>query len=206
MSTPLQLVVIDHYDSFTYNLVESFRKLNLSVEVHRPDKGLKQLQHILQDPNKQTILILSPGPGKPSDATVSKALVKIFYNKIPILGICLGHQIIAEALGGEVRKIYPPCHGKSIKIQHEQQTLFKKVPNHCVAARYHSLAVNKLPPNFIQTAQFESIVMAMQHHFHPVFGLQFHPESILTPDGDILLENFIAISQKFYQSKEVSHV
>lgn len=206
MSNLLQLVVIDHYDSFTYNLVESFRKFQLSVTVHRPDIGLEQIQHILQDPNKKTILILSPGPGKPSDATVSQKLVKYFYNKIPILGICLGHQIIAEALGGEVKKIYPPYHGKSIKIQHQQQTLFKKAPNHFVAARYHSLAVNKLPPQFKQTAQFESIVMSMQHHLYPVFGLQFHPESILTPDGDILLENFIAISQKFYQSKEVSHV
>lgn len=206
MINTLQLVVIDHYDSFTYNLVESFRKLHLSVAVHRPDIGLKRLRHILQDPNKKTILILSPGPGRPSDAIVSKTLVKIFHTKIPILGICLGHQIIAEALGGEVKKIYPPCHGKSIRIQHEQLALFNRVSNQCMVARYHSLAVNKLPLQFKLTSHFESIVMSMQHNLYPVFGLQFHPESILTPDGEILLENFIAISQKFYQSKKVSHV
>lgn len=183
------LLIIDNYDSFTYNLVQYFQILNQEVCVYTHDQiSVAQIKQLA--PNH---LVISPGPKAPKDAGVSMEAIRSFYATIPILGICLGHQSIAQAFGGQIIAAPEIMHGKTSVIKHNQTGLFKNIPNPFQATRYHSLAVDKntLPKNFSVDAWADDTIMAIAHRHYPVFGLQFHPEAILSQHGLQLLENFL---------------
>ncbi len=187
------LVLIDNYDSFTYNLVHYFKEIGQEVVVYRNDQ--KKVEEILDlEPN---FIVISPGPSKPSNAGICIDLVKEIVNikkKIPILGVCLGHQVIAEAFGGKVIQSGKPIHGKVSKIFHKSSRLFSKINNPFNATRYHSLIIDKqeLPNCLNITASTEDdTIMAVEHKNLHIFGVQFHPESISTDSGHQLLKNFL---------------
>jgi para-aminobenzoate synthetase component 2 len=183
------LLVIDNYDSFTYNLVQYVKQLGIDVTVARNDE---LTIHGIIELNPDAILI-SPGPGSPSVAGISLETVRAFFDKLPILGICLGHQTIAQAFGGSVIKAIKPMHGKVSSIQHDGKSAFHEIPSPFRAARYHSLVVdsNQIPDCLAVTALSEDgEIMGIRHRKYPVEGLQFHPEAILTEHGLKLLENF----------------
>lgn len=185
------ILLLDNYDSFTYNLYQALVSLGAQVEVIRNDRmtvgGLEALQ--------PTHVVLSPGPKTPVDAGVSIELILKLRGKIPILGVCLGHQAIAAAFGGRVVPAKKILHGKTSRIQHNSQGLFQNIPNPFEATRYHSLAVceKTLPTCLRVVARAEDKeIMAIQHESEPIFGFQFHPESVLTKVGSPLLKNFLA--------------
>jgi len=184
------LVIIDNYDSFTYNLVQYFGELDADIRVFRNDQiKLHELIELAPDQ-----LVISPGPGEPiKDGGVSPEAVLHFTGKIPILGVCLGHQCLASVNGGKVERAPRLMHGKTSQIFHSGKGIFANLPSPFEATRYHSLIVNEpLPDNLevIATTQ-ENEIMAIKHKVHPVYGLQFHPESILTQNGKDLLKNFL---------------
>lgn len=185
------LLIIDNYDSFTYNLVQYFQCLNQEVVVYRHDQI--SLQQIKQLAPKH--LVVSPGPKAPRDAGISMEVIHTFHQEIPLLGVCLGHQCIAQAFGGHIISAEKIMHGKTSIISHKQQGIFKGIPNNFLAARYHSLVVEKgsLPACFTIDAWTNDTIMAISHRQYPIFGLQFHPEAILTQYGMHLLENFLKI-------------
>ena len=184
------IILIDNYDSFTYNLVQYLSELGAKLKVFRNDKiTLSEAKRL-----KPTHIVISPGPGRPSDAGISKKLIKEFCDKIPILGVCLGHQCIGEAFGGKIVGAKRLMHGKTSKIYHNKKEIFKSIKNPFDATRYHSLIVERksLPKCFDIIAQTkEKEIMAIKHKEHPVWGVQFHPESILTTEGKHILKNFI---------------
>ena len=185
------ILLIDNYDSFSYNLYQLIGKVNSDIMVSRNDmmtvEGIRDL-------NPEAI-ILSPGPGKPENAGICMDLVKEFHDKIPILGVCLGHQAICAALGGEVSHAKRLMHGKSSKISLDYDFIFKSLPSEISVGRYHSLSLveDSLPDclEIISKARDDGEVMAVKHRDFNVYGLQFHPESILTPDGLTIIENFL---------------
>lgn len=184
------LAVIDNYDSFTYNLVQLVRELGWPVKVYRNDAVATES---LLDPGYSGILI-SPGPGRPEDAGICLAAVRQLIGKKPILGVCLGHQTIAQALGGQVIQADRLMHGKTSTILHDGRGIYEKIPPAFTAARYHSLAVaeESLPDNLTISARTpEGEVMGIRHTRYPVEGVQYHPESIATPQGKALLMNFL---------------
>ena len=188
------ILMIDNYDSFTYNLVQYLGELGEQLVVKRNDaitaRGVARL--------RPSSLVISPGPGTPSDAGVSNELIRTFAGRIPILGVCLGHQCIGEVFGGEVVRATRPMHGKTSRIFHRGTPLFKGLPNPFDATRYHSLIVKRatLPDVLTVTAwTAEKEIMGLQHRTLPVYGVQFHPESILTAVGKDLLRNFLALSR-----------
>lgn len=183
------LLIIDNYDSFTYNLVQYFQCLQQEVVVYTHDQiSLAQIKKLAP-----AYLVISPGPKAPDDAGISMAAIRAFYQTIPILGICLGHQCLAQVFGGQIISAPEIMHGKTSVLQHNQQGLFQNIPNPFQAARYHSLAVDKssLPDCFSIDAWVDDTIMAISHRQYPVFGLQFHPEAILSQYGHQLLENFL---------------
>lgn len=183
------LLLIDNYDSFTYNLVQYFQCLNQDVLIYEHDKiDLKTIKRL--DPQ---YLVISPGPKSPDDAGISLAAIQEFYTSIPILGICLGHQCLAQAFGGTIISAPEIMHGKTSTITHNYQGVFRDVPNLFKATRYHSLAVDvaSLPSCFSIDAWAKETIMAISHRQFPLFGLQFHPEAILSQYGLQLLENFL---------------
>ena len=185
------ILLIDNYDSFSYNLYQLIGKVNSDIMVSRNDmmtvEGIRDL-------NPEAI-ILSPGPGKPENAGICMDLVKEFHDEIPILGVCLGHQAICAALGGEVSHAKRLMHGKSSKISLDYDFIFKGLPGEITVGRYHSLSLveDSLPDclEIISKARDDGEVMAVKHRDFNVYGLQFHPESILTPDGLTIIENFL---------------
>ena len=185
------ILLIDNYDSFSYNLYQLIGQVNSDIMVSRNDmmtvEGIRDL-------NPEAI-ILSPGPGKPENAGICMDLVREFHDKIPILGVCLGHQAICAALGGEVSHAKRLMHGKSSKISLEYDFIFKSLPSEISVGRYHSLSLveDSLPDclEIISKARDDREVMAVKHNDFNVYGLQFHPESILTPDGLTIIENFL---------------
>ena len=187
------LVLIDNYDSFTYNLVHYFKEIGQEVVVYRNDQ--KKVEEILD--LRPNFIVISPGPSKPSNAGICIDLVKEIVNKkkkIPILGVCLGHQVIAEAFGGKVIQSGKPIHGKVSEIFHKNSKLFSKISNPFNATRYHSLIIDKQElPNCLKiTASTEdNTIMAVEHKKLYIFGVQFHPESISTDSGHQLLKNFL---------------
>ena len=184
------LLLIDNYDSFTYNVYQAIADLGRSLQVVRNDRIT--LDEIAA--GNYEALIISPGPGTPDDAGISKEAVRQFAGKLPILGICLGHQVIGEAFGAKVIRAPLPVHGKTAKIRHDGQGLYVNLPQPLTAGRYHSLIVERstLPDCLEITAtNDEGLIMGMRHKQFNVQGLQFHPESILTPDGGKLLANFL---------------
>lgn len=183
------LLIIDNYDSFTYNLVDYFRCLGQEVVVYTHDQiTLMQIKKLAPD-----YLVISPGPKAPNDAGISIDAIREFYQHIPILGICLGHQCIAQAFGGQIILAPEIMHGKTSLIQHNQEGIFQDIPNPFKATRYHSLAVENasLPDCFSIDAWVGETIMGISHRHYPLFGLQFHPEAILTQHGHQLLENFL---------------
>ncbi|MBS0153880.1 MAG: aminodeoxychorismate/anthranilate synthase component II [Nitrospira sp.] len=186
------LLVIDNYDSFTYNLVQYLGELGEDVQVVRNDKiTLDQIEELHPDR-----LVISPGPCTPKEAGISVDAIRRFGGKIPILGVCLGHQSMAVAYGGEVIRAARLMHGKTSQIKHNGKTIFQSLPNPFEATRYHSLIVNRanLPDCFeISAETAESEIMGLRHKTLGVEGVQFHPESILTTAGKDLLRNFLKL-------------
>lgn len=187
------LLMIDNYDSFTYNLVQYFLELGEEVEVIRNDK--LTLDDIEKMAPRQ--LVISPGPCTPKEAGISVAAIKRFAGQIPILGICLGHQSITEAFGGDVVRAERLMHGKTSPILHDNSGIFKGIPSPFTATRYHSLiAKRETFPDCLRITAWteEDEIMGLQHKEFPVWGMQFHPESILTTEGMQLLRNFLELT------------
>ena len=185
-----RLLLIDNYDSFTYNLVQAFLVLGAEVSVYRND-ALEVPAALALAPSH---LCISPGPGTPRDAGVSMDMIRAFAGRIPVLGVCLGHQSIVEVFGGQVVRAERLMHGKTSQLHHDGGTLFAGLPQPCEVGRYHSLiaAPESLPPQLQVSAQTaEGEIMAVRHRAFTVEGVQFHPESILTPQGPQLLGNFL---------------
>jgi anthranilate synthase/aminodeoxychorismate synthase-like glutamine amidotransferase len=188
-----RLLLIDNYDSFTYNLVQAFLVLGAEVTVYRNDALTPEEARALAP----THLCISPGPGTPYDAGVSMDMIRAFMGSIPVLGVCLGHQSIVEVLGGKVVRAGRLMHGKTSLVRHDGSALFAGLPQPCEVGRYHSLiaAPESLPASLTVSARTdEGEIMAVRHRTLAVEGVQFHPESILTPDGPRLLKNFLEYS------------
>jgi para-aminobenzoate synthetase component II len=186
------LLVIDNYDSFTYNLVQYLGELGEHVEVRRNDAvTLDEIESTIR-PER---IVISPGPGTPDDAGITLKLIERFAGRIPILGVCLGHQAIGQAFGGKVVRAQILMHGKSSEIFHDGKTIFAGLENRFKAGRYHSLIVERdsLPPALEISAHTDEIIMGLRHKEMKVEGVQFHPESILTPSGKQLLANFLKL-------------
>lgn len=184
------LLVIDNYDSFTYNLVQYLGELGADMKVFRNDDlTIKQLKAL-----KPSRILISPGPGYPKDAGISIDAILEFAGKVPILGVCLGHQAIGEAFGGKIVQAKRFMHGKTSKIFHDNKGVFKGLPNPFVATRYHSLLVEKNSlPEVLEVSAWtkEGEIMGLRHKKFQIEGVQFHPESILTIEGKKLLKNFL---------------
>jgi len=188
-----KVLFIDNFDSFTYNLVDDFCKRDCQARVYRADTDLGELK-ALADEFDPDLLVISPGPGTPDTAGVSLSTVGYFKDKLPILGVCLGHQVIVQYFGGQIGHAPQPMHGKPSRVTHNQRGIFAGVENPLQAGRYHSLCATKLPDCLEQTAEYEGIVMGVEHKELPIFGVQFHPESILTPAGGKIIENVLSIA------------
>jgi anthranilate synthase component 2/para-aminobenzoate synthetase component 2 len=192
MSQAPRLLLVDNYDSFTYNLVQAFLVLGADVLVHRNDAITVEDAEALAP----THLCISPGPGTPRDAGVSIAMIKAFAGRIPVFGVCLGHQSIVEALGGDVVRAGRLMHGKVSKVEHDARGIFAGLPQPFEAGRYHSLiAKPETLPGVLEVSArtAEGEIMGVRHKELVVEGVQFHPESILTPDGPKLMGNFLSL-------------
>ena len=186
------LLMIDNYDSFTYNLVQYFGELGEDIQIFRNDKITIEQIELLQ-PSR---IVISPGPCTPVEAGVSVEVIRYFGGRLPLLGVCLGHQSLAVAFGGEVVRAERLMHGKTSKIQHDGKTIFQQLPNPFDATRYHSLIVKRetLPSCFeISAETAEGEIMGLRHRSLGIEGVQFHPESILTMAGKNLLRNFLKL-------------
>ncbi|HEV7699095.1 MAG TPA: aminodeoxychorismate/anthranilate synthase component II [Pyrinomonadaceae bacterium] len=185
------LLVVDNYDSFTYNLVQYLGELGADMRVVRNDEvTVDEIENVL----KPERILISPGPGTPDAAGISLAVIDRFIGKLPILGVCLGHQAIGQHFGGKVVRAPEPVHGKPVDIAHDGRTIFGDIPDNFEAGRYHSLIVDRdeWPDELEVSAESpDGLVMAMRHKTLPIEGVQFHPESILTQHGKKLLENFL---------------
>ena len=184
------ILMIDNYDSFTYNLVQYLGVLGSEVEVHRNDKiTLDEIESM-----KPERIVISPGPGTPQSAGITISMIERFHSKLPILGVCLGHQAIGAAFGGRVLHAARIMHGKTSEISHDGRGVFRDLPDPITATRYHSLAVERksLPSCLEVSAEAEDgEIMGLRHREYPAEGIQFHPESILTKEGMNILKNFI---------------
>ncbi|MBE5394131.1 aminodeoxychorismate/anthranilate synthase component II [Brevibacillus borstelensis] len=189
------ILMIDNYDSFTYNLVQYVGELGQELQVRRNDKiTLEEIEQLAPD-----YLMISPGPCTPNEAGISMEAIRHFAGKIPILGVCLGHQSIGQVFGGKVLRAERLMHGKTSEVFHDGQTIFAGIPSPFTAARYHSLIVEEatLPPELEVTARTaEGEIMALRHREYPIEGVQFHPESIITQHGKKLLQNFLTAYAK----------
>ncbi len=190
-----KVLFIDNFDSFTYNLVDDFCKRNCLAKVYRADTALDELK-ALAEKFEPDLLVISPGPGTPDTAGVSLEATGYFKDKFPILGVCLGHQVIVQYFGGKIGHAPTPMHGKPSRITHNGKDVFAGVENPLQAGRYHSLVAVQVPECLEKTAEFEGIVMGVRHKELPIFGVQFHPESILTPAGGKIIENILSIAEK----------
>ena len=189
-----KLLVIDNYDSFTYNLVQMFMPYDLSIQVHRSDQiSLNRIKEMAPD-----YVLVSPGPRDPAHAGISKALIEAFHQSIPILGVCLGMQCINEVFGGRTIRCPTPTHGKTSLVHHRHQALFVDMPTPFIAARYHSLAVepaaDALDRELTITGRTDDgTIMGLSHRVFPLHGVQFHPESFLTQDGFKMVAAFLEL-------------
>ena len=192
-ATQPRLLLIDNYDSFTYNLVQAFLVLGADVRVIRNDAiSVEEAKRL-----DITHLCISPGPGTPHDAGVSMDMIRAFAGRLPIFGVCLGHQSIVEVFGGDVVRAPRLMHGKTSMVKHDGRTLFEGLPNPCEVGRYHSLIAQpeSLPPELLVTSQTpEGEIMGVRHRTLMVEGVQFHPESVLTPQGPQLMGNFLRLT------------
>ncbi|WP_221088204.1 anthranilate synthase component II [Deinococcus aquaedulcis] len=191
--SPLTILLIDNYDSFTYNLVQYFGELGCELTVWRNDAfTLADVQALNPD-----AIVVSPGPCTPAEAGQSVEVIRELGTSYPVLGVCLGHQSIGAAFGAQVGRALQPVHGKTSPVRHDGTGLFAGLPEAVTVTRYHSLVVRDLPPELVATAWTtdpeEEIVMALRHRDHPIFGVQFHPESLATQGGMDMLRNFLAL-------------
>ena len=188
----MKLLVIDNYDSFTYNLVQLFGEMDVDLVVKRNNEiSIDEIKKLKPDR-----ICISPGPGRPENAGISSDLIRELGSQIPILGVCLGHQCIAQVFGGEVVRAEKLMHGKTSQIHHEHRGVFKDLAEPLEATRYHSLIVRResLPESLEITAEADDgEIMGLQHREFPIHGVQFHPESILTTEGRKLLANFLRV-------------
>ena len=190
------MIMIDNYDSFTYNLVQYLGELGEKLEVFRNDQ--LSVEDVLA--RKPKAIVISPGPGSPKDAGISNELIRAAAGKVPVLGVCLGHQCIGEVFGGEVVRAKRLMHGKTSQIHHIGSEIFRELPNPFEATRYHSLLVRRESlPDILEVTAWtaEREIMGLRHRHAPVYGVQFHPESILTKSGKALLSNFLALAKQF---------
>lgn len=189
------ILIIDNYDSFTYNLVQYLGELKAEMVVYRNDKiSVDEIEHL--HPRR---LVISPGPCTPDEAGISMEAVRHFAGRVPILGVCLGHQSIGQAFGGRIVPADPVMHGKVSQIDHDGQTIYRGVERPFVATRYHSLIVDRETiPDCLQVTAWtqDGTIMGIRHRQHPVEGVQFHPESILTKVGKQILRNFITLHEQ----------
>lgn len=186
----VRMLLIDNYDSFTYNLVQAFAAHGAEVMVYRNDM-ISVDEGLAIEP---THLVVSPGPGRPEDAGVSIAMIEAFAGRVPVLGVCLGHQSIVQQQGGNIVRAERLMHGKTSLIEHDGKSLFKGIPQPFEVGRYHSLCAEtaSLPNTLEVTAKAEGgVIMGVRHKTLPIEGVQFHPESVLTPEGDTLMTNFM---------------
>jgi anthranilate synthase/aminodeoxychorismate synthase-like glutamine amidotransferase len=186
------VLLIDNYDSFTYNLVQYLGEMGATLKVHRNDEqSLDALAELRPDR-----IVISPGPGRPEDAGITVDLIRRFGADVPVLGVCLGHQAIAVAFGGRVIRALRPVHGKTSTIDHDGVGLFAGVEQPFTAARYHSLVIDEqdLPAELeiVGRSREDGAIMAVRHRTRPIYGVQFHPESILTSEGHRILRNFLS--------------
>jgi len=192
------VVVIDNYDSFVYNLVQYLGELGEVVQVYRNDEiSLREIK--IKNPKA---IVISPGPGRPSEAGISNLVIEHFASSIPILGVCLGHQCIGEVFGGKIIRAKNLMHGKTSLIYHYGKGIYHKIENPFIATRYHSLIIKEdtLPSCLLLTAwTSDGEIMGIRHRKYPVFGMQFHPESILTRVGMKLLKNFLNLKECIHQ-------
>ena len=183
--------VLDNYDSFTYNLVQYLGELGAAVAVRRNDRTtLEEIGGLAP-----THIVISPGPGRPEDAGLTQDVILRFGDRIPVLGVCLGHQAIGQVFGGRVVRARAPMHGKTSTVEHDGRGIFAGVADGFVASRYHSLVVDEdgLPPELEVSARTreDGTIMGLRHRGRPIHGVQFHPESVLTPEGRQMLRNFL---------------
>jgi anthranilate synthase/aminodeoxychorismate synthase-like glutamine amidotransferase len=191
----MRMLLIDNYDSFTYNLVQAFATLGADVLVYRNDE-ITVDEALRLEP---THLVISPGPGRPEDAGISLAMIDAFAGRLPVLGVCLGHQCLVHHFGGPIVRAGRLMHGKTSLATHDGQGIFKGMPQPLQVGRYHSLCVeaDELPDELQLTAETSrGEVMGVRHRELPLEGVQFHPESVLTPDGDRLMANFLGVNQE----------
>jgi anthranilate synthase component 2 len=200
-SLPLHLLVIDNYDSFTYNLVQYLGELGCKLTIWRNDQfTLQQVEALNPD-----AIVVSPGPCTPLEAGLSVDVVRHFAPTVPMLGVCLGHQSMGEAFGAKVVRAPRIVHGKTSRVQHDGQGLFAGLGETAEVTRYHSLTVEDLPPELVATAWTtdatdagdRQILMALRHREYPMYGVQFHPESVATEGGMTMLRNFLTEARKF---------
>ena len=195
MSDHVKVLFVDYFDSFTYNLVDEFGKRNCDTKVYRADTLLEDLIKVAADFSPD-LLLISPGPGNPDSAGVTLDAIDHFKDKLPIFGVCLGHQSIIQYFGGKISHAPAVMHGKPSRITHSDKGVFDGLENPLQAGRYHSLCAVTLPDCLEQIADFDGIVMGIQHKTLPIHGVQFHPESILTPTGGKVIENIIKIASE----------
>jgi anthranilate synthase/aminodeoxychorismate synthase-like glutamine amidotransferase len=190
MTQPLRVVFVDNFDSFTWNLVDEFARRGAAVEVWRNDApAALVLERALA--HRPALLVLSPGPGRPAESGCCMELIRLAEGRVPLFGVCLGHQAMVEAFGGTVGSAREVVHGKTTRIEHGGGVPFDGVPSPFVAGRYHSLAATRLPERLVATATGDRTIMAVAHRDAPMLGVQFHPESILTPDGGRIIDNVV---------------
>jgi anthranilate synthase component 2 len=194
----MKALFIDNFDSFSFNLVDELEKRDAQVEVWRNDVSVERALAELSD---KQLLVLSPGPGTPAEAGSCIELVRAASGRVPIFGVCLGHQVIVEAFGGKVGFAGEVVHGKSARIDHDKSGPLAALPSPMHAARYHSLAALELPEVLRATARTGDVVMAVEHVSAPVFGVQFHPESILTPHGGTLMAEVMRWAARWLEER-----
>lgn len=187
------ILFIDNFDSFTYNLVDEFAKRDCLTKVYRADTPLDALSAAFEE-FSPALLVISPGPGNPDTAGITLQAIDHFKDKLPIFGVCLGHQCIVQYFGGKIDHAPAVMHGKPSRIMHTGVGIFEGLENPLHAGRYHSLCACHLPECLEETAEFEGIVMGIQHTELPIYGVQFHPESVLTPTGGKIIENMLQIA------------
>jgi anthranilate synthase component 2 len=182
------ILIIDNYDSFTYNLYQQLATLGQTVVVAKHDAiDIERIKNM-----RPTHIVFSPGPKRPEDSGISLEVIRQLHTSIPILGVCLGHQCIGEVFGSKTVQAPVIVHGKTDVIHHTKSGLLSKLPNPFVAARYNSLVLDTLPNEFKLTAwSDDGSIMALQHKQYPLYGVQFHPESFMTPHGDLIMKNFL---------------
>lgn len=192
MTGPLHVVFIDNFDSFTFNLVDEFARRGATVEVWRNRVAAAHALARAEAAPGPRLIVLSPGPGTPRDAGCCIELIRLAAGRVPVFGVCLGHQALIEAFGGVVAPAGVILHGRSSPVEHGGAPIFDGLPSPFVVGRYHSLASHAVPQELEALAWTDGIVMAVRHRVHPLLGIQFHPESVLTPLGGRLIENVAA--------------